>query len=87
MALSVCGGSTPGGIGGVSVVFEGAAWGKAAKIRVGMQKRTGKAKETGPKQDRAWFERKVAELRAELEKLPADRQEQLRRELEKGKEH
>jgi len=32
--------------------------------------------------DRAWFERKVAELKAELDKLPADRQEQLRRELE-----
>jgi len=35
-----------------------------------------------PKKDRAWFERKVAELNAELDKLPADRQEQLRRELE-----
>jgi hypothetical protein len=35
-----------------------------------------------PKKDRAWFERKVAELKAELEKLPADRQEQLRRELQ-----
>jgi hypothetical protein len=35
-----------------------------------------------PKKDRAWFERKVAELKTELEKLPADRQEQLRRELE-----
>ena len=32
--------------------------------------------------DRAWFEWKVAELKAELDKLPADRQEQLRRELE-----
>ena len=32
--------------------------------------------------DRAWFERKVAELKAELEKLPAERQRQLRRELE-----
>jgi hypothetical protein len=31
---------------------------------------------------RAWFERKVGELKAELEKLPADRQEQLKRELE-----
>ena len=39
-----------------------------------------------PKKDRAWFERKVAELKAELEKLPADRQEQLRRELEEGSE-
>jgi hypothetical protein len=35
-----------------------------------------------PKKDRAWFERKVAELKAELDKLPAGRQEQLRRELE-----
>jgi hypothetical protein len=35
----------------------------------------------------AWFERKVAELKAELEKLPADRQEQLMRVLEEGKEH
>jgi hypothetical protein len=47
-----------------------------------MKKRTGKAKKTGPKKDRAWFERKVAELKAELDKLPADRQEQLRREFE-----
>ena len=46
-----------------------------------MKKRTGKTKKTGRK-DRAWFERKVAELKTELEKLPADRQEQLRRELE-----
>ncbi len=35
-----------------------------------------------PKKDQAWFERKVAELKAELEKSPEDRQEQLRRELE-----
>jgi hypothetical protein len=48
-----------------------------------MTKRTGKAKKkAAPKKDRAWFERQVAELKAELEKLPADRQEQLRRELE-----
>jgi hypothetical protein len=39
-----------------------------------------------PKKDRAWFERKVAELKTELEKLPADRQEQLKRELEEGSE-
>jgi len=45
-----------------------------------MRKQTGK-----PKQDREWFERKVAELITELEKLPADRQEQLRRELEDGR--
>ena len=43
-----------------------------------MEKRTGKTKKTGPKKDRVWFERKVAEL----DKLRADRQEQLRRELE-----
>ena len=36
-----------------------------------------------PKKDRAWFERRVAELKAALEKLPAGRQEQLKRELER----
>jgi hypothetical protein len=46
-----------------------------------MKNRTGEAK-TGPEKDRAWFERKVAELKTELEKLPADRQEHLMRELE-----
>jgi hypothetical protein len=30
----------------------------------------------------AWFERKVAELKVALEKLPAGRQQQLERELE-----
>jgi hypothetical protein len=45
-----------------------------------MKKRTGKQAE--PKKDRAWFEQKMAELKAELAKLPADRQEQLKRELE-----
>lgn len=35
---------------------------------------------------KAWFERKVAELKTELEKLPADRQEQLRRELKEDDE-
>jgi hypothetical protein len=39
-----------------------------------------------PNSHREWFEQKVAELKAELEKLPADRQEQLRRELEEEKE-
>jgi hypothetical protein len=29
------------------------------------------------KKDRAWFGQKVAELKAQLEKLPADRQERL----------
>lgn len=43
-------------------------------------------KPAAPKESRAWFRRKVAELKAELEKLPANRQEQLRRELEEGKE-
>jgi hypothetical protein len=40
-----------------------------------MKKRTGSAKKTGPKNDRAWFARKVAELKA-----------QLKRELEEGSE-
>jgi hypothetical protein len=52
----------------------------------GMAKRAGKAKKTAPKKDEAWFRRKVAELKAELEKLPADRQEQFRRELEGERE-
>jgi hypothetical protein len=34
-------------------------------------------------EDRKWLERTVADLKAELEKLPADQQEQLRRELER----
>ena len=46
-----------------------------------MRKNTGKTRAKA-KPDRAWFERKVAELKAELERLPADRQEQLRWELE-----
>jgi len=46
-----------------------------------MKKRTSRPKKAAPGKQ-AWFERKVAELRAELEKLPAGRQEQLRRELE-----
>jgi hypothetical protein len=43
-----------------------------------------KAKTKAAPKDRAWFEQKVAELKAELEKLPKDRQEQLKRELEEG---
>jgi hypothetical protein len=43
-------------------------------------------RKVSPKKDRAWFERKVAELRGELDKLPADRQEQLRRKLERENE-
>jgi hypothetical protein len=34
----------------------------------------------------AWFKQQIGELKAELEKLPADRQEQLKRELEQEKE-
>lgn len=45
-----------------------------------MAKQTGRPKKrTTPKKDREWFERKVAELRAGLEKLPADRQAELMR--------
>jgi hypothetical protein len=52
-----------------------------------MKKRTRNVKNTEPKKDRAWFERKVAELKTEVEKLPADRQDELRRELDgKGEE-
>jgi hypothetical protein len=39
-----------------------------------------------PKKDRPWFEREVAVVKAELEKLPADRQKQVKRELEKDTE-
>jgi hypothetical protein len=48
-----------------------------------MRKPTGKTK-TKPKRDQAWFEQKVAELGRALQKLPAERQEQLERELESG---
>ena len=50
-----------------------------------MRKKTSKTKpqpKPQPKQDRAWFEAQVAELKASLEKLPADRQEELKRKLE-----
>jgi hypothetical protein len=46
-----------------------------------MRKKTARTKAKLPKRDQAWFERKVAELKAELEKLPVDRQEELMREL------
>ena len=53
-----------------------------------MTGRAGKSKKTtAPKKDRVWFERKVAELKTDLEKLPADRQEQLKKELETEKEN
>ena len=49
--------------------------------------RTGKAKKkAAPKRDRVWFEQKIAELKAEVEKLPADRQGQLKRELDRDRE-
>jgi hypothetical protein len=48
-----------------------------------MTKRRGTAKKkAAPKKDRAWFERKVAERKAEVDKLPADGQDQLK--LESG---
>jgi hypothetical protein len=43
-------------------------------------------KKASPKKDEAWFRRKVAELKAELEKLPPERQEEFRRELQKDTE-
>ena len=46
-----------------------------------MWKQTGKTKPR-PKRDPEWFRQKVAELGRALEKLPADRQEQLKRKLE-----
>lgn len=52
-----------------------------------MAKRTEKATKVTPKKDRAWFKRKVAELKTELEKLPAERQEQFRSDVQDRKEH
>ncbi|HEY6342957.1 MAG TPA: hypothetical protein VIY49_15800 [Bryobacteraceae bacterium] len=46
-----------------------------------MRKKSSKTKPK-PVTDRAWFGRGVPELKAELEKLPADRREQLERKLE-----
>jgi hypothetical protein len=52
-----------------------------------MGKRTNNTKAKAiPKKSRAWFERKVAELKTDLDKLPGDRQEQLNRELKEGSE-
>ena len=54
---------------------------------VNMAKRTDRPKKKAvPKKGRAWLRRKVAELKTELEKLPAGRQGQLLRELEEEKE-
>ena len=61
MAVSVRGGSTPGGING-----KGGGMGQA---NIGETKGTSKTKKAMPKKGRAWFERKVAELKTELEKL------------------
>ncbi len=47
----------------------------------------GKSKKKAAPKNRAWFERKVAELKGELEKLPTDRQEQLTKDLDAGEEH
>lgn len=46
-----------------------------------MARRTGKTRKAAPKKDRAWFERKVAELKAAAETLPADRRAKLLRDL------
>jgi hypothetical protein len=49
-----------------------------------MTERIRKAKKnTTPKKDQTWFERKVAELKADLEKLPADRAGELLKRLER----
>jgi hypothetical protein len=42
-------------------------------------------KKATPRKGQAWFQRKVGELKAEAEKLPADRQTVLKRALKKGK--
>jgi hypothetical protein len=52
-----------------------------------MKKRTGKTKKRPPETEWERFERGLKELKPKLEKLPADRVEQLKRELEEGKEH
>ena len=45
-----------------------------------------KKKAASPAKDQAWFERKATGLKAELDNLPADRQEQLRRELDESQD-
>ena len=65
-----------------SVGFVGTLHRECCKIRVRqMAKEKDKAPDKTKPKDRAWFERRVAELKAELDKLPVDRQEQLKREL------
>jgi hypothetical protein len=52
-----------------------------------MAKRSRRAtKKTTLTLEREWFERKVAELKAEVENLPADRQEELTRKLREESE-
>ena len=48
-----------------------------------MGKRIGIGKEQKPRKDSAWFRRKVAELKREAERLPVDRQERLKKEIER----
>jgi hypothetical protein len=51
------------------------------------KKRTVKTKAAPkPKRDQAWFERKVAELKAAIDKLPENRQEAFRQKLEQDME-
>jgi hypothetical protein len=49
-----------------------------------VKKRTAKAKKVRTVKDHAWFEQKVAELGARLNKLPAARQEQLEQGLRRS---
>jgi hypothetical protein len=51
-----------------------------------MAERKKKAKRADRRKGRHLIEQKLAELKAEAAKLPADRQEQLRRELERKDE-
>jgi hypothetical protein len=52
-----------------------------------MGKRTNNTKvKAVSKKGRAWFERKVAELKTDLDNLSEDRREQLNRELKQGSE-
>ena len=52
------------------------------RVRTEKQADFGVSLESQAKKDWPLFERKVAELISEVEKLPEDRQKQLRRELE-----
>ena len=50
-----------------------------------MKKQAGRPKKKAPEKYRAWFESRAAALRTALEKLPAQRQEQLGQELKQEK--